>query len=82
MTRPDAPSPRLPPDGDTVFREPWEAKAFALTIALTDSGVITPAEWAEALGRQIAGDPADDGTRYYQHWLAALEALLRAKAIA
>jgi nitrile hydratase accessory protein len=66
-----------------VFREPWEAQAFALTLALQERGVFSSAEWAQALAAQIkmaqaAGD-ADRGDTYYSHWLGALEALVAAK---
>lgn len=66
-----------------VFREPWEAHAFALTLALHERGVFAWPEWTEALAAQIAaaqarGD-ADLGDTYYHHWLAAVEALVAAK---
>ncbi len=75
----------LLPDRDDgpVFREPWEAQAFALVLALHARGVFTWNEWAAALAAQIAaardaGD-ADLGDTYYHHWLATLEALVAAK---
>ena len=66
-----------------VFREPWEAQAFAMTLALHEQGLFTWTEWAQELARHIgaaqaAGD-ADLGDTYYRHWLAALEALVAAK---
>jgi len=66
-----------------VFREPWEAQAFAMTLALHQQGLFSWSEWAEALAAQIAhaqaaGD-ADLGDTYYRHWLAALETLVAAK---
>ena len=66
-----------------VFREPWEAQAFAMTLALHERGLFTWPEWAEALAAQIAaaqeaGD-ADRGDTYYRHWMAALEHLVAAK---
>lgn len=71
------------PDGAPVFCEPWQAEAFALTVALQDRGILSAAEWAEALGREVHGqNAADDGHDYYGHWLAALEKLLVAKGIA
>jgi nitrile hydratase accessory protein len=76
--------PRLPREGDEpVFREPWEAHAFAMALALHRRGVFTWPEWATALAAQIeaaqaAGD-ADLGDTYYRHWLAALETLVEAK---
>jgi len=74
----------LPADGDgPVFREPWEAHAFALTVSLHQRGLFSWPEWAAALAAQIgaaqrAGD-ADLGDTYYHHWLAALETLVKAK---
>jgi nitrile hydratase accessory protein len=73
-------------DGEPVFREPWEAQAFGMTLALHERGLFTWNEWAKALSdairqAQAAGD-CDDGSTYYAHWLNALEALVRAKGIA
>ena len=68
------------PEADAPFREPWEAQAFALVVALRDRGVLTAAEWAEALGAEVRKQgAAADGRDYYRHWLAALEKLLAAK---
>jgi nitrile hydratase accessory protein len=69
-----------------VFREPWEAQAFAMTLVLETCGAFTWAEWAAALGEEIrraqaAGD-ADSGATYYRHWLATLERLVTEKGIA
>ena len=80
-------SPGMPRDDDgPVFREPWEAQAFAMKLALQERGLFTPAEWAETLGAEIklaqaAGDP-DTGETYYRHWLAALERLIAEKGVA
>jgi nitrile hydratase accessory protein len=66
-----------------VFREPWEAQAFAMTLALHQRGLFSWPEWARALATRIAaaqaaGD-ADLGDTYYRHWLAALEMLVAEK---
>ena len=68
-----------------VFREPWEAQAFAMTLALHERGLFSWSEWARALAEEIAaaqaaGD-ADLGDTYYRHWLAALERLIAAKGV-
>ena len=60
------------------FAEPWEAEAFALAVALQERGVWTAAEWAEALGAEIARSP---DAPYYRQWLAALEGLVAAKGL-
>ena len=72
--------------GEPVFREPWEAQAFALAVTLQQRGVFSWSEWAATLGEEIskaqaAGDP-DTGETYYRHWLAALERLIAAKGLA
>ncbi len=68
-----------------VFREPWEARAFAMALAMHESGLFTWTEWAAILGEEIrraqaAGDP-DTGETYYRHWLAALERIAAAKGV-
>ena len=76
--------PRIPVDHDgPVFREPWEAQAFAIAVKLHETGLYTWNEWATALSDEIKaaqadGDP-DLGDTYYQHWLKALEGLVLAK---
>ncbi|MGD0420922.1 MAG: nitrile hydratase accessory protein [Xanthobacteraceae bacterium] len=78
---------RIPPQSEgPVFREPWEAQAFALVLSLNERGLFTWKEWAATLGEEIrkaqaAGDP-DTGETYYRHWLAALERLVAAKGVA
>jgi nitrile hydratase accessory protein len=79
--------PNIPCDSDgPVFREPWEAEAFAIAVALHERGLFTWPEWAAALSAEIkraqnAGDP-DTGETYYLHWLAALEKLVAEKGVA
>ena len=76
--------PEIPRDEEgPVFREPWEAQAFALTLKLRERGLFTWGEWAQTLGDEIkraqaAGDP-DTGETYYRHWLAALERIVTEK---
>jgi nitrile hydratase accessory protein len=79
--------PGIPRDADgPVFREPWEAQAFAMTLALYERGVFTWKEWADALAIEItraqAGGDPDTGETYYLHWLAALEKLVAEKGVA
>jgi len=76
-------SPGIPRDAEgPVFEEPWQAQAFALAVQLSAEGAFTWPEWAEALSREIARDPGDDGLRYYEHWVAALEALAAGRGLA
>jgi nitrile hydratase accessory protein len=78
--------PRLPRDaGGPVFAEPWQAQAFALAVRLSGEGHFTWKEWAGALADELKnaanrGEP-DDGSRYYEYWLAALERLVKAKGL-
>jgi nitrile hydratase accessory protein len=79
--------PRLPRDeGGPVFAEPWQAQAFALAVNLSAQGHFTWKEWAAALADELQGASArgepDDGSRYYEHWLSALERLVTAKGLA
>ena len=79
--------PSIPSDDKgPVFREPWEAQAFAMALALNQRGLFKWSEWAATLGAEIkraqaAGDP-DSGDTYYRHWLAALERLVAEKGVA
>lgn len=78
--------PRLPRDeGGPVFAEPWQAQAFALAVKLSEQGYFTWKEWAAALANELKlaadrGEP-DDGSHYYEHWLAALERLVTGKGL-
>ncbi len=78
--------PRLPRDADgPVFAEPWQAQAFALAVKLSEQGYFTWKEWAAALAKELKsaadrGEP-DDGSHYYEHWLAALEHLVKSKGL-
>lgn len=78
--------PRIPRDEEgPVFAEPWQAQAFAMAVRLSEQGHFTWKEWAAALAAELKaaedrGEP-DDGTHYYEHWLATLERLVTAKAL-
>ena len=93
--RPDAPRldaerlaalPPLPRDDDgPVFAEPWQAQAFALAVTLSEQGHFTWKEWTGALADELRAAAAqgkpDDGSRYYHHWVTALERLAAAKGM-
>ncbi len=79
--------PQLPWDAEDgpVFKEPWEATAFAMAVRLSEAGAFTWSEWVDCLSAEIAaakrrGDP-DLGDRYYEHWLSALERLVVEKGL-
>ncbi len=81
-----AASPRLPRDKEgPVFAEPWQAQAFAIAVQLSAERHFTWEEWTIALGEELAaaakrGEP-DDGSGYYEHWIAALEHLVADKKL-
>jgi nitrile hydratase accessory protein len=71
---------------EQVFAEPWQAQAFALAVRLSAEGHFTWPEWSTALAQELKaaadrGEP-DDGTHYYEHWLATLERLVTEKGLA
>ena len=78
--------PALPRDDEgPVFKAPWEAQAFAMTVSLHAAGAFTWREWANALAAELSaaaahGEP-DDGSHYYEHWLTALEKLVTKKGV-
>ena len=78
--------PPLPQDDEgPVFAEPWQAQAFALAVKLSEQGYFSWKEWASALAEELKaaeerGEP-DDGTRYYNHWVIALERLVTEKGL-
>jgi nitrile hydratase accessory protein len=97
MTTLSAPKSRLDPErlralpqvpgekGEPMFAEPWQAQAFALAVKLSEQGHFTWKEWAAALANELKaatsrGEP-DDGSHYYDHWLAALEDLATVKGL-
>ena len=68
-----------------MFAEPWQAQAFALAVQLSEQGHFPWKEWAAQLAAELKaaeerGEP-DDGTRYYDDWLAALERMVRGKGL-
>ena len=94
LSAPDRPSdalalgglPHIPRDeGEPVFAEPWQAQAFALAVKLSEQGHFTWKEWTETLAAELAADSKrgepDDGSHYYDHWLAALESLVQSKGL-
>jgi nitrile hydratase accessory protein len=70
---------------DPVFAEPWQARAFALALKLSEHGHFSRSEWTQALARELqdvsARGELDDGSHYYDHWLAALETLAIEKGL-
>jgi nitrile hydratase accessory protein len=76
-------------DPDRVFSAPWEARAFAMALDLSQAGLFT---WDEFRAHLIVEVGASDRVRerdgtadrgeYYEHFLRALEKLITDKGIA
>ncbi|MGA8568989.1 MAG: nitrile hydratase accessory protein [Candidatus Binataceae bacterium] len=71
---------------EAVFSEPWEARAFAVAVALSETGQLQWAEFQQSLIDEIGaaektGRTTSGGADYYRHWLGALTRLLNAKGI-
>lgn len=82
----DTEGPAAPPraNGELVFDEPWQSRAFGMAVLLAEAGVITWPQFRTALAARIAhwesgGD--DEDWHYYRHWLSALEDVLTAGGI-
>lgn len=79
MTAPlDLDGPAAPPrsNGELVFAEPWESRAFAMAVALHEAGRFTWPTFQAALIARIGAWQAGQPWSYYEHWLAALEDVL------
>lgn len=80
MNQRDLPPPALGRH-DSVFSEPWQAQAFAITIALHQNGLFSWGEWTERLSEELKGGE-QNGSDYYHRWLSALEKVLSDNGIA
>ncbi|PWI05478.1 nitrile hydratase accessory protein [Streptomyces sp. NWU339] len=83
MTAPlDVEGPAAPPrsNGELVFAEPWESRAFGMAVSLYEAGAFTWPEFQAALTARIsaweAGTAQGKPYNYYRLWLAALEDVL------
>lgn len=64
-------------NGELVFAAPWEGRAFGIAVALNESGVYQWGEFQRRLAEEIAAaSPDEEGSAYYERWLASLENLL------
>lgn len=74
--------PAAPPrdNGELVFVEPWESRAFGMAMSLHDAGAFTWEQFQAALIVRIKawedGHPPDERYSYYACWLGALEDVL------
>ncbi|MER6980821.1 nitrile hydratase accessory protein [Streptomyces carpinensis] len=78
----DIEGPAAPPrsNGELLFTEPWESRAFGMAVTLYEAGAFTWPDFQTALIARIAAWEAtaspDEPYDYYQLWLAALEDVL------
>lgn len=74
--------PYRPPmaNGEVVFDEPWQARTFAMAVALAEQGIFKWAEFQKALitrvGHADASHTDDADYRYFDHFAGALTDLL------
>ncbi len=75
-------------DPDRVFSAPWEARSFAMALALSEAGLFTWDQFRQSLIAEIGASDRvreRDGTsnrgEYYEHFLRALEKVIAAKSL-
>ena len=85
MTAPlEIDGPAAPPrsNGELLFTEPWQSRAFGIVVTLYEAGAFEWAAFQSALIARIGewerAHPDGCGYNYYEHWLGALEDVLAA----
>ena len=68
-------------DGDMVFKEPWEARAFALIVSLSQAGYFTWSEWVDCFSAHVERATREEAAgsvpkTYYEQWVDAAEEIL------
>jgi nitrile hydratase accessory protein len=67
-------------NGEFVFQEPWEGRAFGIALTLSDQGYFPWEAFRQRLIAAVARadriPDARDRPAYYENWLAALQQLL------
>lgn len=86
----------MSPGSERPFDEPWQAEAFALTVALNEAGHLDWPEWARVFSATLAAQAADQpdpqsaplpddpvsNAAYWRAWLSSLESIVRDKGFA
>jgi nitrile hydratase accessory protein len=78
----DPDGPTAPPrsNGELVFAEPWESRAFGMVVTLFEAGVFPWSQFQAALIARVAAweqrPDQKESWSYYEHWLGALEDVL------
>jgi nitrile hydratase accessory protein len=79
--------PAAPPrdNGELVFAEPWEGRAFGMAVTLHESGLFGWDRFQAALISRIKAweddHPPGECYRYYRCWLEALEDVLAGSGV-
>ena len=69
-------------NGELVFEQPWEGRAFGLVVALHETRCYVWDEFKDRLIEQVAhAEAREDNSSYYERWLAAFESLLADKGL-
>ena len=69
-------------NGELVFVEPWQGRAFGMAVALSEQGAFAWEEFRQELIAQVAAAERRGGPfEYYEVWLATFERLLAAKGL-
>ena len=69
-------------NGELVFDEPWEGRAFGLAVALNESGVYNWPDFSERLVEETSADEQQGRYgAYYERWVRALERLTLDRAL-
>jgi nitrile hydratase accessory protein len=63
-------------NGELVFSEPWESRAFGVALALHESSALDYEQFRAALIEEIAA-----GAPYYECWESALERVLATRGL-
>jgi nitrile hydratase accessory protein len=69
-------------NGELVFAEPWQGRAFGMAVALSEQGAFAWEEFRQELIAQVAAAERRGGPfEYYEVWLATFERLLAVKGL-
>ena len=69
-------------NGELVFAQPWQARAFGIAVALNESGAYPWRDFHASLAREISAQGSGEASeQYYARWLTALETLLTERGI-
>ena len=78
----DIEGPAAPPraNGELVFEEPWQSRAFGVAVALSERDAFEWERFRQELIAEIGAWQSKDWS-YYERWLAALEHVLLADGL-